>query len=151
MMKKLIGMIVLAIVSASTSADYTVQIGAYERPELANHESAASVAKVYTLKASSGLTRIMVGRFDSSADAQSALDALKAGGYRDAFITRSNGSVSEMSAVQPARSRRSGSARTDRNWNHLSSELRAKLVILDGRPHIKEGDRFTPLEQHLRQ
>jgi hypothetical protein len=125
-------------------------MGAYERPELSENESAARVAKVYMFKGATGLTRIMVGRFSSSADAQATLDALKTAGYRDAFITRSNekafNDVEQLTGSQD-----SGSRRADANWNHLSKELRAKLVILDGRPHIKDGDRFTPLEQYPRQ
>lgn len=50
-----------------------------------------------------------------------------------------------------APSRKSASAMSQRQWSHLTPNLRAKLVLLDGRPHVRDGDTFTPLEKYPKQ
>lgn len=139
-----------SVAGSSALAEYTVQVGAYARPDLANSTTAATVAKVYTRQTASGLTRILVGRFESGAQAKVALQALRAAGYRDAFVTRTRDGVS-LESNTPAIARKSSGAVGLAQWNHLSADLRAKLVLLDGRPHIKEGDTFTPLQRYLAQ
>ena len=137
----------VVVASPGALADYTVQIGAYAKPELADRAGARNVAEVHFLESTSGLTRIVVGRFRSSAEAQPALDALKAAGYHDAFISRVSGDL--LSAGdEPLRMRVSPARDSRRDWTHLSKELRAKLVLLDGLPYIKEGDTFTALEEY---
>jgi hypothetical protein len=153
MARKLFSVLLLAMASATSSvtlADYTVQIGAYAKPELADGTAAANVAEVYTRENSSGLTRVLVGRFSTHANARAALEALTAAGYNDAFITRSPDGAPIVADTRDL-ARVSTSKGPDMRWSHLSEALRAKLVLLDGEPHIKDGDTFTPLDQYLSQ
>ena len=124
-------------------ADLTVQVGAYEKPATANLDAARGVGQVYLLPGADGLSRLLVGRYDSTEQAKSALRRLRAVGYRDAFITRAAGISTTYApgraAAPPQRQRR---------WEHVPEKLRMKLVLLDGQPYIKDGDVFTPLSQY---
>lgn len=158
-MKHRISPLLLAVVLTSPAvavADYTVQVGAYNKPELANFKAAESVGAVHSTKMSSGLTQFSVGQYASNAEAQAALASLKAAGFGDAFVTKTGG---RSHAVSSSRKTHKGVQRvvarqakgydgTMAPWMHLPAEIRAKLVILDGRPHIKEGGSFTPLAQY---
>ncbi len=151
--KKLVSRLALITtfaISPVVNADYAVQIGAYVKPSLLDSTAAEEVAQVHTHESASGVTRILVGRFGSSADARTALAALKAAGYRDAFIIQtSNDAMADTDSWSPAR--RSARAASQRQWSHLSADLRAKLVLVDGRPYIKDGDTFTSLETYPQQ
>lgn len=145
-----VALVTIFAVSPVANADYAVQIGAYEKPSLLDSTAAEEVAQVRTRESASGVTRILVGRFSSNADARAALAALKAAGYSDAFIIRtSDDAMADADSAAP--SRRSASAVSQRQWSHLSADLRAKLVLLDGRPHVKDGATFTPLEKYPQQ
>ncbi len=149
MKRMLLTVVLLAVGSTKALAEFSVQIGAYGKPDLADRVTAAEIDEVYTHRDATGLTRILVGHYGSTGAARSALEALKTLGYHDAFITRSR-------AVAPSRPAPHGTvpeadvAGASSRWSHLSAELREKVVLLDGRPHIKEGDTFTPLEAYLR-
>lgn len=127
-------------------AQYAVQIGAYAKPQLADRSKATGIAEVYDQPTGLGFTKILAGHYTSEADAQTALNALKAAGYRDAFVTRA-----ENRRRAPRITTTASNATPRMRWNHLDASLREKLVILDGQPHIKEGKTFTPLAQYVSQ
>lgn len=144
----LIAVVVFAAASAQ-AADYVVQIGAFRNPASDFGELAAEYGTVSTSQSPSGLTRFQVGAFASESEARRALARLRAVGYADAFVLRKgngNNFVSDLPAVgaaPPSQSPRGRSA-----VERLPADLRSQAVYLDGVLHIKDGDRFIPLDEY---
>lgn len=139
-------------VAGSASADeYSVQIGAFESPEPSFAEAAEKIGKLYETRSPTGLTRIQVGRYASLEEANVALRALAGAGYADAYVV--NKSARLDAAAREARTRTGSTVSTrgdDPNiLANVPAELRERTVLLDGRLHVIEGNRFIPLREYL--
>ncbi len=137
-----IGFAVLSA-SAASAAEYVVQIGAFRRPSQDFAAAARQVGEVTTVVTSSGVTLFQVGTFGSFSEANEARSSLRAAGYADAFVRRARRSAASLPAVSAAPPAE-GATRFER----LPAELQARTVYLDGRLHVKEGDRFIPLSEY---
>jgi len=154
----------LLLAATSISAEeYSVQIGAFRKPAPSFTEKAAAVGKLYTTKTASGLTRIQVGRFASKQEAAVAKAALLGAGYADAFVVRKGVAAARTSSTRkdttqtapgsprPAESGVLRASPVDRDpLAGVPEDLRDRVVILDGRLHVVEGDQFTPLDEYER-
>lgn len=147
-------MLLLSPLTASAE-EYSVQIGAFRDVAPSFTQGAEKVGKLYKTKTASGITRIQVGRFASKEEAAIAKTALLGAGYADAFVVRKGVAAvraaptekrargSESSVLRPSAAVRDPLA-------GVPEDLRDRVVILDGRLHVVEGDRFIPLDQYDR-
>ena len=119
------------LIAGSTAAEYTVQIGALSAPNDGYGLKAIGTGQVMTRESDTGLTLYQVGTFDTRDAALPTRERLRALGYADAYIKR----IRAKRTVAP------------RRVDDLTDEQRAKLVYVDGVPHLKEQDNFTPLDQ----
>jgi len=69
------------------STTYAIQVIAFKNPNLEYIEKLETLGEVNTLY-SNGLTRVLLGEYNSLASAKSDLGRVKDAGYSDAFITR---------------------------------------------------------------
>jgi hypothetical protein len=141
--------------SMVADAQYSVQIAAYARPDSARLDTAQRIGTVHSHVTSKGITRFLVGPYATRDEARSALRMLREAGYADAFV-RADGAATGTAMVRETVSAPlsdPSSVRSGPNassWSHLSDEIRSKIVILDGQPHVKEGDRFIALAEYLK-
>jgi len=146
-----------ATLSSSVNADnFGIQIGAYKNLSEEALERANALGDLQTVQ-SGNFTRVLVGSYSSRKDAQAQLSSIQAKGYTDAFVTTINRSSSTqahshaVSASHNSSHVSSGHGHTHLP-NHINSKLSglsneelSKAVILDGKLHFKEGDRFIPV------
>lgn len=146
----------LALWGAYGSADYTVQIGAFAKPDQEYAKAASTLASVQSTVVGDGVTRISAGQFATKADALALRDKLVDLGYADAFVRKADGAattpVSEPSAdpKQTVFTSGEGVAQLVSAYETLPGADREKLVYLDGALYIKEGDIFTPYKEYRR-
>ncbi|MEM7078049.1 MAG: hypothetical protein AAF513_05405 [Pseudomonadota bacterium] len=124
------------------SADWEIQAGVFrENPDAAFVQALERLGEVRQYK-NDGVTTLRLGGFVTHAAAKSRLadvERLAA----DAYITR-------QGLTNSAPDQRS----TPTHWSTLAgltAEERAKVVLLDGEYHHKEGSTFTPLAEYLQQ
>jgi hypothetical protein len=148
---------------AAAADEYSVQIGAFERPDPSFVAAAEAIGKLYRSRNSNGLTRIQVGRYASLEEANVALRALAGAGYADAFVVNKSARLSDSARAgevgqggqrplqASATTSRSPSTRGDESnlLANVPAELRSRTVLLDGKLHVMEGDRFIPLRAYL--
>lgn len=135
---------------AAEAAEYVVQIGAFRNPHADFGEAAAEIGVLSTRESPSGLTRFVVGSFATEAEAQQAMRRLRAAGYSDAFVRRTIAdarAIEDLPAIEELPAVGAGPSERSR-FESLPRELRARTVYLDGVLHVKEGDRFTPLDEY---
>ena len=130
--------------SLAQAGDYTVQIGAFRNAPVDFASAAEDVGSLVTSQTEEGVTRYRIGEYASFRAADEARRALVEAGYADAFVIRARG-------VGRAAARATESRRPEGDpLAGIPADLRARVVILDGAYHVKDGDRFTPLEEALR-
>ena len=151
----LVAMAGLLLISGSAHAEYSVQIGAFKEPAPSFTAAAEKVGKLYRSKSPTGLTRLQVGRFATKKEASIARTALLGAGYEGAFVVEKG--VSLRAATDAARTsnttRTYSAPRTAPAADPMAgvpADLRDRVVILDGRLHVVEGETFTPLDRYLR-
>ena len=143
-MKKFITLALLLIISMAciTQADqhsssYRVQIAIYKNLPEDFVASAEKFGSVHTSQAGE-LTRVSVGSFSNRSEAQDLLSQLKQAGYEDAFISQTG---SRMTNTQHQESPSSEMAK----FRNLSDAEKDRAVFVDGKLHLKEGNRFIPI------
>jgi len=115
---------------------FGVQIAAYAQPEVARVDKARKIGQVYTTSRPGGLTAFIVGRYETVDEARMARAQLREIGFEDAFIARIEGTET-ASIDQPLPT--PGAAPGE-----------GQLVLLDGQPHWKNEDVFTPVQGRQR-
>ncbi|MFK7898181.1 MAG: SPOR domain-containing protein [Myxococcota bacterium] len=151
----------LGYAGAAAADEYSVQIGAFERPDPNFAAAAEEIGKLYQSRNVNGVTRIQIGRYGSLEEANVALRALNGAGYTDAYVVNKSARLSDSveagqlgqttsrssrtAAITSTRSRRDESAL----MANVPDELRGRTVLLDGRLHVMEGNRFIPLRAYL--
>lgn len=144
--------------------DYTIQIGAFRTPSESFVEPARSVGEIYFNRRDNGLVALSVGRFASFGEAQDNL-ALLAESFPGAYVRRAEAGASSQldtsgkvssnissTSSQTASAMPAGSAPAsgpeDQLLASLSAEERKNVVYLDGKLHVKDGNRFVPLREY---
>lgn len=146
--------------AGSAAADeYSVQIGAFERPDPKFAEAAEEIGKLYRSRNGNGMTRIQVGRYGSLEEANVALRALNGAGYADAYVVNKSARLSDalaggeyvQTSTRTASAITSTGPRADESslLANVPEEVRSRTVLLDGRLHVMEGNRFIPLRAYL--
>lgn len=142
-----------ALVAApSWASQYAIQLEASKSPNLNRYEDLSIHGKLYTVAANKGYTRIRLGPFENKNSALNALEKVHAAGYSNAFIATYHGNDITASAADSNTAQRrydieNFDVKTLKEWNMLSPEQQANLVYLDGELHVKNGDKFTPLDE----
>lgn len=148
-------------------AEFSVQIGAFREPAPTFTDKAEKVGKLYRSKSPAGLVRLQVGRFATKKEANVARSALLGAGYDGAFVVqkgvRLQARTDQYEGMQDAQfvdsptsdtyTSRTYSGQTQPSGDPMAgvpADLRDRVVILDGRLHVVEGNQFTPLDQYLR-
>lgn len=151
-MRTLLLICCLGMVShAAADNRYVIQVGAFKQAPAAVRSDIANYGDAVTATTAQGFVRLGVGYFASVAAAADTLQQVRAAGYERAFVRSSSGfSTSDARSVSVASTRVQSSFDSNSIIDTLSAEERAKLVLLDGQPHIKEGARFIPLSQYRR-
>ncbi|MEM6708804.1 MAG: SPOR domain-containing protein [Pseudomonadota bacterium] len=163
----LVGLVAIAL-SPLVSADYSVQIGAFRNPSESFVAAARSVGTVYAVERSNGVRAIMVGNFADRSDADSARETLMET-YPGAFVTTASPTAvqfaeatgaSTLANNSPAQAqssatgangvRRTSNATEAALLDGLTEEERRRVVYLDGKLHLKNGNDFTPLSEYSR-
>ncbi|MBL7785716.1 MAG: SPOR domain-containing protein [Chitinophagales bacterium] len=69
---------------------FRIKLGAFKNPDLKKFEALkpAKNGVVTTEDAGNGLTRVLIGDFDTEAKANESLEAIKKAGYPEAFVTK---------------------------------------------------------------
>ncbi len=158
-MKKIL--FLLSIVAASGfvaapafSSQYAVQLEASKSPNLNRFESLKVYGQLYTVDANNGYTRTRIGPYENKNKALEVLKEVHAAGFQDAFIAKQKSEDAISPAAVSKSSNHAGKhnydietfdVRTLKEWKMLSAEQQANLVYLDGKLHVKDGNRFTPL------
>lgn len=152
MIRVAIGVLLLWVAPALTArADYTVQIAALRQPSAGLFDSASRFGEVRMVKTSEGITRYQVGRFANAGDARPIRDRLRSAGYTDAFVRHvpnldADGATAITTIDEVSKLPSVSSAAAD-----VPEEVREHMVLLDGELHVKDGDRFVPLEAYRAQ
>ena len=144
----------ILVLSNQASAEFTIQIGAYQHLSDNIIQRAESLGPVKT-SAAGKLTRVTVGSYTSREGAAADLAKVKASGFDGAFVRTAVGGSSGVVVAQQASHYDAHSHGPDTHV-HLPNNIQRKLdtidvedrdnvVILDGKLHRKIGDTFVPL------
>ncbi len=143
---------------------YTIQIGAFSTPSERFAEAARREGSLYYTPRAGGMVALSLGRYDSFASAQDELARLQ-DLYPNAYVRRADPDaalrwptgaadvIATASGDAPARDpkpTRDASSTDDAILATLSEAERKNVVYLDGKLHVKEGNRFTPLREYQR-
>lgn len=139
---------------SATAGHFTIQVGAYKDLSREVLDKAESLGAVDTVRSGS-ITKVTVGEYSDRATASAALPAVQSAGFSDAFVRQvehSDGSAS-ASAKTPAHGAHAHGKDThvhlpqaiEKRISELTEEQKSKVVLLDGKLHLKEGNTFTPL------
>ncbi|MEM1229179.1 MAG: SPOR domain-containing protein [Pseudomonadota bacterium] len=154
----------LCATGAAQAEDYTIQIGAFSTPSDRFAASARSEGTLYYTARDGGMVALSIGRYASFAAAQNQLAQLQ-DSYPDAYVRRADPDAAQRwpgggagiaaetaSATRAARgsAARRTNAPDDAILATLSEAERKNVVYLDGKLHVKEGNRFTPLREYQR-
>lgn len=153
--------IALLAVTSVEAGEWSVQIGAFRDAPAGYTAAAEEVGPLSTTQNAAGVTRFQIGRYDSRDAAANALAALVGAGYADAFIVKKNVKKNVKKGAGPKMARATTSepatpvrvSRSSESSDPLADvpeSIRSRVVVLDGRYHVKDGDEFTPLDQALR-
>lgn len=164
-----------ATVPLAAAAEYVVQIGAFKYPPSSTINSLTSYGEILEESTGSGLTRILVGTFDSHGAATGVRDQLRDQGYPDAFVTRfggqnayadnsgsyddydngaedssySSASTDTQGAYETAKSLApAAGGSSSQSMAALTEEEKLRAVFLDGQLKMKVGDEFLTLDEY---
>lgn len=143
----------LLLASTSIRADeYRVQIGAFRSPEASFAAAAESVGPVHHSKTAEGVVRIQVGRYATEEEASAARAMLLDAGYTGAFVVRTDRDAAPAVPSAPSVPSTPSDPSTPKSdpLAGVPLALRDRVVILDGRIHVVEGDDLIPLDLYLR-
>ena len=156
-MKKYRILILLTLVTAKGWAEqYAVQIEASKSPQLQHYEALKVHGNLYTGKASNGYIWTRLGSYENKSRALDILKEVHAAGYNNAIITvqKSNNITSLSGLSKPTKHQyeiENFDVKTLKEWKMLTADQQANLVYLDGELHVKNGDKFIPLVEIIKQ
>jgi len=125
------------------SISYSIQIATYKNLPENFVASAEKYASVHTSQ-SGGLTRVSVGRFNNRSEAQDLLSQLKLAGYEDAFISQTGSSMTSTLHHDDSHHQKSPGSEMAK-FRNLSPSEKDRAVFVDGKLHLKQGDKFIPV------
>jgi hypothetical protein len=143
----LLSMISMAYIAQAdqSSSSYSVQIATYKNLPKNFVESAEKYGRVHTSQ-NGGLTRVSIGDFDNRNAAQNLLSQLKRAGYEDAFISRTNSSMSSNQPQDNSHHHASPDSGSEMaKFRNLPDSEKERAVFIDGKLHLKEGSDFIPV------
>ncbi len=143
---RLIVAAVFLLAANAADARWVVQIGAFsDEPSAQFLDEASQLGETrIESRPQRGDVAVVVGPWMDITEARAALPNILAK-YPDAFIRRQTASDTIPTSVQiPDQSVASSTSR------QLSLEEQRNVVLLDGKPHYKLGDTFTPIDEYLR-
>ena len=155
-MKKILMLLILITAPAlvtvpAIASQYAVQLEASKSPDLNRYQALSVHGSLYTVAASNGYTRTRLGPYENKSKALDVLDKVKAAGYADAFIAKQqNNDITASVASHPVKRQydiENFDVKTLKEWKMLTPEQQANLVYLDGKLHVKNGNKFTPLHE----
>lgn len=127
------------------ASDYTVQIATYRTLPNNFVKSAEEFGEVLTSQAGD-LTRVSIGSFNTKDQAQELLSRLRQAGYKDAFIKRTDADVtahsSHASNSTHHHDHHSLPGSEMEKLRNLSATDKERAVFLDGKLHLKDGNKF---------
>ena len=133
------------------AGDYAVQLEASKLPDVKRYEALRVHGNLYLTAGDNGYTRTRLGPYEHKDEALDVLQKVRAAGYADAFLAEQQpGDGSSSSTRIGANSQPDDIEHLDvsasKEWKMLTPDQQANLVYLDGVPHIKDGERFIPLD-----
>jgi len=156
--------VTLGVINLNTNAaDYTVQVGAYKEDISKSIKQAQKHGEVFQ-KTQNNLTKVMIGRFATKAQAKQKRDNLKNIGFHDAFITTLS-NIPNYSDIQTqtlsktltkeSKKRKQAEKQQRRpqintNLNSLTPDELSKASYLDGRLRILSNGKFLTVEEYRR-
>lgn len=146
--------------STSLMADtYGIQVGAFKNVPAGLIGKLEDYAAVTTLQGKA-VTSIIVGNYTTVSAAEMTLFELQNAGFSSAFIrdidkarTQVQSSGQTRSSVVNSHDKSSGNgyehplfnAAEQAKWKTLSPSQQRNAVLLDGKLHLKQGDKFVPI------
>ena len=132
-----------------------MQLEASKSPNLDRYKDLTEHGRLYTVAADHGYTRTRLGPYENKSKALDVLDKVHAAGYTDAFIAKQQNGDTTSSVSSSMKSPASKyqydienfDVRTLKEWKMLTPEQQANLVYLDGVLHVKNGNKFIPLDE----
>lgn len=154
-MRKLLLLCFLGLVSHAAAEDgYVIQVGAFKALPTDLPSALAEFGEAVSATTEAGIVRVGVGYFPTVTAAQDTLQRLQTTGYSSAFVRSHEGfarqPVSGNHKVGVLNKATQAGFDANSIVDTLTVEERAKMVLLDGQLHIKEGERFIPLSQYRR-
>ncbi len=73
---------------AQNNQYYSIQLGAFQKPNIDAFNSVKDLGSIYQEKTKSGLTRILLGKYTDKTEAQTSLTGAKEKGFASAFLIR---------------------------------------------------------------
>lgn len=142
----------LFIVSSASNADHlSIQVASLTQSNPIFLKEMEAFGKVQTIS-SGNFTRVLVGNYHDQNSANQALERLVQRGLNDAFITKLTANTEHPHSHDQEHSlsaENHGHTHLPDQINQkiaeLTPEQREKVVLLDGKLHLKEGDQFIPL------
>ena len=137
--------------AGSELSPFSVQVAAYSQPiTVAQRAAIPSQYTVVEMPYAAGV-RLLVTGFEDRASAQRALAELSNAGFTDAFIRKTATNDAVVATHQHGTKTHGHThdqlpATIANQLNTLNNEQRQRAVILDGKLHLKYGDRFEPVE-----
>ena len=155
--------IALAIVAALTSSmastttladHYAIQVGAYRNIDTTLQNQLEVLGKVNLVQKGS-ITRVLIGEYSDRQSATNDLARIQNSGFADAFV-RSLDHSQTTNAADAHQSKLGEHSHGGETHTHLPNAIQAKIdklspaqrqnvVLLDGQPHLKQGENFIPL------
>lgn len=148
------------------AAEYTIQIGAYEKPTKSLTAQASHLGEVNTALNDMGMTILTIGRYDTARLARVDLDSIRAsydgafvrkvpdsmswGAGSEGFTDNSTSTASSSDTTYSSGSTATVYANGSNDLSSLTADERQNAVYLDGVLRMKQGDSFMSLEEYRR-
>ncbi len=138
-------LLALSFPAIAHGGQYVVQLAAVKNFDASIYKNTEQFGELRISKYEGGINRVQLGSFNGPREAEEVLKRVKALGFPDAFILSMHGE--DVFPANVTDSHTSGNLASHPVWEKLTTEQRENIVILDGVFHLKEDDKFIPLEQ----
>lgn len=138
------------------ASQYAVQLEASRSPQPEQFNTLSIHGNIYTEAANNGYIRTRLGPYGSKSRALEVLNEVHQAGFPNAIIAKHQGNEMSSPAVITNSSKHkydveNFDVKTLKEWKMLTPEQQKNLVYLDGMLHVKNGDRFIPLREIIKQ
>jgi hypothetical protein len=148
------------LVTPAMAGNYGVQVGVFRNVSSEFIQELEAFDAVTTVQRE-GLTRVIVGDFDTISDANIRLEELQNAGFSDAFVRNTGKARAQSSShisTNTSTNEQSSQSQDDSElphyspseqakWDSLSPSQQLNAVLLNGKLHLKQGDKFIPIKQ----